>query len=483
MPFALVRVFDARSRRSWWLNAIAFALMLTGAAATDRKTALLVPVAVVLYLAFYRPRQVLRLAPLGLVVLVGLVHFAAPGALGTVFSPDAGLASSSTTHRAGDFTNVAPDVLAHPVLGRGFGTLNPDQPKQFRINDDEYIDEIWEVGVVGLLAYLWMIIAPVFLARRAIRARDPNVALARARRVGGLRRLPRGQRAVRRDGVPAGAVHVLRGGRADHGRGRRARRERATGPRARAAIDRRSAGTTTERGGGGDVSRREPRRVLVHAAGELGERLAGPEIRALEFAKALSAEYEVTLAAQRSTAGERDGIRVVPSSRRRLLREAVRHDAILSACLPPYLLALRPLRGLVAIADLYDPHEHELAALAGGPRARARATRTRRDPGAAAAPRRRRPVRQRAPARGAHPRRGRAAARGAQSCPIPRSSRSESPTRRRRRGVGRCASTSPRSPRATQSCCGGAASGAGSTPRRRSAPSLAWPRRGRTSSS
>jgi glycosyltransferase involved in cell wall biosynthesis len=114
------------------------------------------------------------------------------------------------------------------------------------------------------------------------------------------------------------------------------------------------------------VSRGEPRRVLVHAAGALGERLAGPEIRALEFAKALSAEYEVTLAAQRASSGERDGIRVVPSSRRQLVREAARHDAVLSACLPPYLMALAPLSDIVTISDQYDPHEQELATLAAG---------------------------------------------------------------------------------------------------------------------
>lgn len=176
MPFALVRMFDATSRRAWWLNAFALSLMLVAAAATDRKTALLVPVAVVLYLACYRPRQVLRLAPIGLVAMVGLVHFASPGALGTIFTPTAGLASSSTTHRIGDFTDVEPDVLAHPLLGRGFGTLNIEAPTQFRINDDEYIDEIWEVGVVGLLAYVFMILAPVLTARRAIRARDPAVS-------------------------------------------------------------------------------------------------------------------------------------------------------------------------------------------------------------------------------------------------------------------------------------------------------------------
>jgi hypothetical protein len=176
MPFALVRVFDSTSRKSWWLNGIAFTLMLAAAAATDRKTALLVPIALVLYLACYRPRQVLRLVPVGLVVLVGLVHFASPGALGTIFTPTAGFQSSSTEHRVGDFTDVAPDVFAHPLLGRGFGTIDSDLANQFRINDDEYIDEIWEVGVIGLLAYLFMILAPVILARPAIRSKDPTVS-------------------------------------------------------------------------------------------------------------------------------------------------------------------------------------------------------------------------------------------------------------------------------------------------------------------
>ncbi len=176
MPFALVRVLDATSRRSWWLNAAAFALMVAGALATDRKTALVVPVAVVIYIACYRPRQVLRLAPVGIVVLLGLVHVASPGALGTVFDVSSATRSDSTTHRAGDFSNVAPDVMAHPVLGRGFGTLDPEKPAQFRINDNEYIDEIWQVGAVGLLAFMWMILAPVVIARSAIRTRGPTIA-------------------------------------------------------------------------------------------------------------------------------------------------------------------------------------------------------------------------------------------------------------------------------------------------------------------
>ncbi len=112
------------------------------------------------------------------------------------------------------------------------------------------------------------------------------------------------------------------------------------------------------------MSRRELRRVLLLAPGALGERLAGPEIRAWEFAKALSSDYQVTVAAKRDGDGEREGIPVISSHRRRLLRAATEHDAVISACLPPYLLALRASRGLLAVADQYDPHEQELATLA-----------------------------------------------------------------------------------------------------------------------
>jgi glycosyltransferase involved in cell wall biosynthesis len=116
------------------------------------------------------------------------------------------------------------------------------------------------------------------------------------------------------------------------------------------------------------VNRREPRRALVLVPGALDERPTGPEIRAWELAKALSTEYEVTVAADRDGGGERGGIPVVASSRRRLLREAMRHDVILSACLPPYLLALKPLHDFLAVADQYDPHELELATLDAGRR-------------------------------------------------------------------------------------------------------------------
>ena len=104
-------------------------------------------------------------------------------------------------------------------------------------------------------------------------------------------------------------------------------------------------------------------RVLVLVPGRLDSRVSGPEIRAWEFAKALAGEFDVTAAARTNRIGVRDGVHVVPWSRRRLLREARRHDVVLSSCLPPFLLVTARASRLATIADLYDPLELELATL------------------------------------------------------------------------------------------------------------------------
>jgi len=176
LPFAIVRVIDATSRRSWWLNGAAVILIVVAAAATDRKTALLVPLALVIYITCYRPRQMLRLLPLGLIIVAGVVHFAAPGTLGRVLNVEEAKNSGSTQHRAGDLAAAMPDVLAHPLLGRGYGALDSQQATQFRINDDQYIDELTSTGSLGLLAFVGLILAPVVMARSAIRTRGPTVA-------------------------------------------------------------------------------------------------------------------------------------------------------------------------------------------------------------------------------------------------------------------------------------------------------------------
>jgi len=113
--------------------------------------------------------------------------------------------------------------------------------------------------------------------------------------------------------------------------------------------------------------------VLVLAPGQLGERLSGPEIRAVRLAQALSAEHRVTLMAPGSGSGNYGGIPVVPYSRRRLLREARSHDILLTATVPPFALLLKRWLRIVVVSDLYDPVELEVGTLEAGA-ARARAT-------------------------------------------------------------------------------------------------------------
>ena len=96
MPFALLRGFDASTRRTRWFYAGAFGLMAIGALATDRKTGLVVPFVVILYIAL-PPAGGAEGPTVGLVLLAGAVHFADPGAIGTVFDINQAVSSNSTS--------------------------------------------------------------------------------------------------------------------------------------------------------------------------------------------------------------------------------------------------------------------------------------------------------------------------------------------------------------------------------------------------
>jgi glycosyltransferase involved in cell wall biosynthesis len=119
--------------------------------------------------------------------------------------------------------------------------------------------------------------------------------------------------------------------------------------------------------------------VLILVPGRLGERLSGPEIRAVRLGQALSAEHRVTLMAPSAEGDEHEGLAVVPFSRRRLLREARCHDVLIASTVPPFALALKRSLRIVAISDQYDPVELELGTLdKGAKRARATARAARR---------------------------------------------------------------------------------------------------------
>ena len=182
-------------------------MILAGAFATQRKSALVVPVAVVAAMVVMRPREAIRLAPIGVVMLLAM-PIVAPGALGSIrnqlFTTQVAQ-SNSTTGRTEDYAAVQPDLAAHPTFGRGYGSYDPHK---YRIIDNQYIGLAIETGFVGVGAYLLMLLGVVaaVAAGAAVGRPAPRAARPRRRVRRGRHRRRRG--AVRLLRLPAGAVRV-----------------------------------------------------------------------------------------------------------------------------------------------------------------------------------------------------------------------------------------------------------------------------------
>jgi O-antigen ligase len=174
LPVALVSAMHAQAWRTRLLYGIAACVLLAAAIATYRKSALLAPLSVVATLAYFRRRELLKLAPLGFVLLV-VIHVLSPGALGsTAMQLDANrLGVATVSDRAVDYDAVRPDVWSHLIFGRGWGTYNHID---YRILDSEILQRVIEMGVIGLLSYVGMGVAVVLSTRRIIAARDPEAA-------------------------------------------------------------------------------------------------------------------------------------------------------------------------------------------------------------------------------------------------------------------------------------------------------------------
>jgi O-antigen ligase len=176
LPFALVGMLDSSGRRKL-LYALATGLILAGTLVTQRKTGAVAVGAEMLVLFAYRPRPMVRLLPVGLVLALA-ISVAAPGAIGTVrdgLRPAALFSQISTRDRQSDYDAVAPDVAKYPVLGRGYQTYDPEK---YRVLDNEYLAVLLGNGVLGVAAYLFVLVSVLFVCHRVIRSDDPVRARA-----------------------------------------------------------------------------------------------------------------------------------------------------------------------------------------------------------------------------------------------------------------------------------------------------------------
>jgi len=106
-------------------------------------------------------------------------------------------------------------------------------------------------------------------------------------------------------------------------------------------------------------------RVLLLVNGALGEQLAAPEIRGWEMARVLASRHHVTISASHPSE-VREGIRIVPSNRTTLVREARGCDVVVAPRMPAYLFgALAGHDAPLVVADLYNPFDAERSELLG----------------------------------------------------------------------------------------------------------------------
>jgi hypothetical protein len=188
LPFTVVGVVRSPTLTRKLVYGAATALILAGTMATLRKTAVMVPAASLLIVVIYWRREIVRLAPLGLVLIV-IIQALSPGALTSIryeLEPETLTSSTSTQGRTEDYAAVAPDVKTHLATGRGYGTYDSHK---YRLLDNQYLVLLIETGVLGALAFIGMVFAVVAVAHRVIRSGDPErapPALAAAAAVGAL---------------------------------------------------------------------------------------------------------------------------------------------------------------------------------------------------------------------------------------------------------------------------------------------------------
>jgi O-Antigen ligase len=172
VPFAVAfaaMAADLRMRLLWGLLAV---LIVFGALETQRRSGVIVPAVAIIGVFAIRPRRLLPLLPAALaVVAVGLV--VSGGSVSTVGQLTGDGDQASTEGRSSDYAAVVPDVLTHPAIGRGYGTLDSTKSDTYRIFDNEYLGVLFQVGLLGLLAFLAAIFTPVVIAVRHV-ARSDN---------------------------------------------------------------------------------------------------------------------------------------------------------------------------------------------------------------------------------------------------------------------------------------------------------------------
>jgi O-antigen ligase len=162
-----------RSRLRRWMP---FSMIALGIPIAISRSALLVTLAV-LVVFWLGEASAVRVRALAVIVVIGgFVFVTIPGLIGTlrgfVF---AGNSDSSISTRTSDYAEAAPYLRRSPWVGRGPGTFLP----RYFILDNQYLASLIEVGLIGTLALLVLLLSPYWFGRgarrRAVSESDRNL--------------------------------------------------------------------------------------------------------------------------------------------------------------------------------------------------------------------------------------------------------------------------------------------------------------------
>lgn len=194
VPIALISAQHAatRARQSAWV--IGAMLCAFGALVTVSRTVVAMAIGMTLVGLLLRPRQVLRLWPL-LIILPPLAHAAAPGTLGALYKsifPREGLVtnlqSRSGLGGSSRLADVDPGLdiwRDSPIIGHGLGFVAMVSDQSLGgastgveiIFDNQYLSTLVMLGGLGLAATIWFVWgAAIKLARTARRHREGREA-------------------------------------------------------------------------------------------------------------------------------------------------------------------------------------------------------------------------------------------------------------------------------------------------------------------
>lgn len=174
-PISIYLVRQTRQRR-WWLAA---ALLFGGTISTISRTSVIMLLAVVVTFVALRRQEMRRMWP-ALIPMLFVVHVAMPGTLGTLkqsFFPSGGLLSQQTgavgTSGQGRLADVGPALdrwYVNPLFGEGYATRVIGSPGvDGQILDDQWLGTLVETGVLGVFAWLWLILRILRRLGRAAR--------------------------------------------------------------------------------------------------------------------------------------------------------------------------------------------------------------------------------------------------------------------------------------------------------------------------